>query len=58
MATANPGRFAGGRGRIEPGSRADILRFRWQNAILIEDVWLAGEQVYTRGEAIRNRGGK
>jgi N-acetylglucosamine-6-phosphate deacetylase len=58
MATANPGRFAGGRGRLKPGSRADILRFRWQNAILVEDVWLAGEQVYTRGEAIRNRGGK
>jgi len=58
MATANPGRFAGGRGQLKPGSRADILRFRWQDAILVEDVWLAGEQIYTRSEAIRNRRGK
>lgn len=52
MATANPGRFAGGRGRLKPGSRADVLRFRWQDAILVEDVWLAGERVYRRSNAI------
>jgi predicted NBD/HSP70 family sugar kinase len=57
MATANPGRFAGGRGQLKPGSGADTLRFRWQNAILVEDVWLAGEQVYTRSEAIRTAWG-
>jgi N-acetylglucosamine-6-phosphate deacetylase len=48
MATTNPGKLAGGRGQLTAGSRADILRFRWQDSILIEDVWLCGEQVYTR----------
>jgi N-acetylglucosamine-6-phosphate deacetylase len=57
MATENPGRFAGGRGRLQPGSRADVLRFRWQNAILVEDVWLAGEKVYRRSKAITSAGG-
>ena len=50
MATTNPGKLAGGRGRLTVGSRADVLRFRWQDAVLIEDVWLAGEQVHTRTE--------
>ena len=45
MASSNPGRFAGQRGRLTPGSRADIIRFRWSKEILIEDVWLAGERV-------------
>jgi N-acetylglucosamine-6-phosphate deacetylase len=47
MATTNPGKLAGGRGQLTPGSRADLLRFRWQDSILIEDVWLAGEQVHS-----------
>jgi len=47
MATTNPGKLAGGRGQLTPGSRADFLRFRWQDSILIEDVWLAGEQVHS-----------
>ena len=45
MASSNPGRFAGGRGRLVPGSRADLIRFRWEKEILIEDVWQAGERV-------------
>jgi N-acetylglucosamine-6-phosphate deacetylase len=47
MATTNPGKLAGGRGQLTPGSRADLLRFRWQDSIVIEDVWLAGEQVHS-----------
>jgi N-acetylglucosamine-6-phosphate deacetylase len=47
MATTNPGKLARGRGQLTTGSRADLFRFRWQDSILIEDVWLAGEQVYT-----------
>jgi len=49
MATENPGRFAGNRGQLKVGSRADIVRFRWQDAMSIEDVWLGGERVYRRG---------
>jgi N-acetylglucosamine-6-phosphate deacetylase len=56
MATANPGRFARGCGQLEPGYRADVLRFRWENEVVVEDVWLAGERVCTGGEAITNCG--
>lgn len=45
MATENPGRFAGGRGRMLVGARADLVRFRWSGEISIEDVWLGGERV-------------
>lgn len=45
MSTGNPGRFAGGRGRLALGARADLVRFRWTGAVSIADVWLAGEQV-------------
>lgn len=48
MATDNPGRFAGGRGKLKLGSRADLIRFRWNGAVEIEDVWLKGESVYAR----------
>ena len=51
MATVNPGRFARGRGQLRPGYRADVLRFRWQNEIVVEDVWLAGERVCTGGKS-------
>jgi N-acetylglucosamine-6-phosphate deacetylase len=54
MATSIPGRFVRGRGQLTPGSRADVVRFRWQDEILIEDVWLVGEQVFTRSEAKPN----
>ena len=30
MASRNPGRFAAGRGRLEPGAPADLMRFSWQ----------------------------
>ena len=46
MVTANPGRFAGGRGRLASGSRADLVRFRWNGEVVIHDVWLGGERVY------------
>ncbi|MBS1823420.1 MAG: amidohydrolase family protein [Acidobacteria bacterium] len=48
MATETPGRFAG-RGRLHPGARADIMRFRWNdtlNTASIHDVWIAGEHFY------------
>jgi len=45
MATVNPGRFVGGRGRMEVGARADLVRFRWNGAVAIEDVWLAGQPI-------------
>jgi N-acetylglucosamine-6-phosphate deacetylase len=45
MATANPGRYTSGRGRLATGSRADIVRFRWEREVLLEGVWLAGERV-------------
>jgi len=45
MATSYPGRFAGGRGQLAIGSRADLVRFRSGNELSIESVWLAGERV-------------
>jgi N-acetylglucosamine-6-phosphate deacetylase len=48
MATANPGRFMGGRGQIAVGSRADLVRFRRSDDIYVADVWLAGERVYEK----------
>ena len=49
MATSNPGRFAGGRGQLKVGARADAVRFRWDDKIVIEDVWLGGERLYVSG---------
>ncbi len=49
MATENPGRFAGDRGSLAVGARADILRFSWSEETCqatVKDVWLAGEQMY------------
>lgn len=48
MATVNPGRFLGGRGKMAPGARADLVRFRWNEQVFIEDVWLAGERITPR----------
>jgi N-acetylglucosamine-6-phosphate deacetylase len=56
LATTNPGGFVHGRGQLTAGSRADLLRFRWKEAMLIEDVWLGGEPVYTRGAASSDDG--
>lgn len=50
MATENPGRFTGNRGRLLQGERADILRFHWdeKNSVAtVEDVWLAGQLVHS-----------
>jgi N-acetylglucosamine-6-phosphate deacetylase len=47
MATVNPGRFVAGRGRMALGARADLVRFRWNEAVAINDVWLAGEPIIT-----------
>ncbi len=49
MVTANPGRYAGGRGRLAIGTSADLVRFRWSDEVFIEDVWLAGQRVHSRG---------
>lgn len=46
MATEIPGRFVGGRGFLQAGSRADIIRFRWTDELTVEDVWLAGKRVH------------
>lgn len=46
MATANPGRFAHGRGLLQTGMRADFIRFHWTDEIVLQDVWLAGELVH------------
>ena len=45
MATINPGRFANRSGVIAIGSRADLIRFRWTNEMILEDVWLAGQRM-------------
>ena len=46
MATENPGQFAGNRGTLAVGARADILRFHWDDETshaVVKDVWLAGD---------------
>lgn len=53
MSTVNPGRFVGGRGRLDPGCRADLVRFRWQERIVVEDVWVGGECVFSRSQSVR-----
>jgi N-acetylglucosamine-6-phosphate deacetylase len=30
LATANPGRFVGGRGLLRPGAPADLITFAWK----------------------------
>jgi N-acetylglucosamine-6-phosphate deacetylase len=48
MATGNPGRFAAGRGRLEPGSPADLIRFSWQpgtRALGIETTLVMGKEI-------------
>lgn len=55
MVTATPGQYVGGRGQLACGARADLVRFRWHDDIIIEDVWLAGEQVYLATGEKRNR---
>lgn len=48
LATANPGRFAGGRGKLEVGAAADLIRFNWQPGAAelgIVEVFLGGERI-------------
>jgi N-acetylglucosamine-6-phosphate deacetylase len=48
LASSNPGAFAGGRGRLEPGARADLVRFRFepgQPALQMLQSFVAGEEV-------------
>ncbi|MFC1432546.1 N-acetylglucosamine-6-phosphate deacetylase [Streptacidiphilus sp. N1-3] len=48
LATGNPGRFVGGRGRLEPGAHADLLRFAWSpgsRTLTADTVLVRGQQV-------------
>lgn len=50
LATKNPGRFVGGRGRLEVGARADLIRFDWSpgaREIQILETWVCGEKVFS-----------
>jgi len=47
MVTANPGAFAGGRGRLAIGEPADLIQFAWHkttSTLLLEAVWVAGRR--------------
>lgn len=49
LATRNPGRFAGGRGRLEVGARADLIRFDWSEGdreIKVREAWVHGEKAF------------
>jgi N-acetylglucosamine-6-phosphate deacetylase len=48
LASANPGRFAGGRGVLRPGAPADLIMFAWQpgdTTLDVRTVLLAGAPV-------------
>lgn len=45
LSTANPGRWAKGRGTLKPGARADVLIFDWDGSRAVpavKEVWLGG----------------
>ena len=51
LATENPGRLLGGRGRLEVGARADLVRFDWAegaHALEIRETWVRGEKRFQR----------
>jgi N-acetylglucosamine-6-phosphate deacetylase len=51
LATENPGRIAGGRGRLAVGAPADLIQFAWQEGqrqLDVSAVWLRGEKVFSR----------
>ncbi len=51
LATVNPGRFIGGRGRLEVGARADLIRFEWapgQRTIEVRETWVSGRKVFSK----------
>ena len=48
LATRNPGAFAGGRGTLEVGARADLIRFRFapgDASMTVTDSVVAGEEI-------------
>ncbi|WP_329244712.1 amidohydrolase family protein [Actinoallomurus sp. NBC_01490] len=50
LATANPGRFAGGRGVLRPGAPADLITFAWRpgdTTLDVRTVVVAGTPVVT-----------
>ncbi|AJY44956.1 N-acetylglucosamine-6-phosphate deacetylase [Martelella endophytica] len=51
LATNNPGRIVGGRGTLEVGARADVIRFFWKqgdDALDIRETWVSGRKVFCR----------
>ena len=51
LATVNPGRFAGGRGKLAVGEAADLILFDWQTGderLSVAETYLRGEQVWAR----------
>lgn len=51
LATENPGRLLGGRGQLEVGARADLVRFDWAegaHALEIRETWVRGEKRFQR----------
>ncbi len=51
LATANPGHLVRGRGRLEVGARADLIRFDWSEdnrTISVRETWVHGEKVFGR----------
>ncbi len=49
LATGNPGRIIGGRGRLAVGAPADLMQFSWhegQRRLKVSAVWLRGEKVF------------
>jgi N-acetylglucosamine-6-phosphate deacetylase len=48
LATVNPGRFVGGRGRLSEGEAADLITFEWEpgaRSLKVAETYLAGEPV-------------
>jgi len=51
LATENPGRFVGNRGKLEVGARADLIRFDWSEGdrtLRIRETWVHGERAFCR----------
>jgi N-acetylglucosamine-6-phosphate deacetylase len=47
LATVNPGRFVGGRGRLAVGELADLILFEWEKdaaSLAIRETYVAGKK--------------